>query len=128
MMNKIGFMKNMKGYKIGAVVLAAVFAVSMFMASCYLPNPLYGTWADNEGNKIQFVDDGSFSAKIKDSNNNIVNYEGSWSTVDNVLIFNIKGDTAYTRNTEWDIRGAILHLTWTANQNTVQLDLYHIAR
>ena len=128
MMNKKGFMKNMKGYKIGAVVLAAVFAVSMFMASCYLPNPLYGTWADNEGNKIQFVDDGSFSAKIKDSNNNIINYEGSWATVDNVLIFNIKGDTAYTRNTEWDIRGALLHITWTSNQNIAQLDLYHIAR
>ena len=128
MMNKKGFMKNMKTFKIGAVMLAALFAVSVFMSSCYLPNPLYGTWSDNEGNKIQFVDDGSFSAKIKESDGTIDNYEGSWSTVDNVLIFSIKGDKSYTRNTEWDIRGAILHLTWTANQNTVQLDLYHIAR
>jgi len=128
MMNKLGFMKNMKGFKIGAVVLAAVFAVSMFMASCYLPNPLYGTWTDNDGNKIQFVDDGSFSARIKETDGTIDNYEGSWATVDNVLIFNIKGDTSYTRNTEWDIRGAMLYLTWTANGKTTMLNLYHTAR
>lgn len=128
MLNKKGYMKNMKAFKIGAVMLAAIFAVSVFMSSCYLPNPLYGTWADNDGNKIQFMDDGSFSAKIKETDGTIENYEGSWTTVDNVLIFTINSDTTYTRNTEWDLRGAMLHLTWTINQKTFQLDLYHTAR
>ena len=34
----------------------------------------------------------------------------------------------YTRNTEWDIRGAMLYLTWTANGKTTMLNLYHTAR
>lgn len=104
------------------------FVIGMVFVSCYTPNPLYGTWSDNDGNKIQFMDDGAFSANIKDSDNNLVSYTGDWSVVDNVLIFTIKGDTTYTRNTEWDIRGAMLYLTWTANNNTKMLTLYHTAR
>lgn len=110
--------------------LAAVFAILMaiIFCSCYTPNPLYGTWSDNDGNKIQFIDDGSFSATIKDSDNKIISYSGEWTVIDNVLIFTIKGDSQYTRNTEWDIRGAMLYLTWTANNNTKMLVLYHTAR
>ena len=110
--------------------LAAVFALLMaiIFCSCYTPNPLYGTWSDNDGNKIQFIDDGSFSATIKDSDNKIISYSGEWTVIDNVLIFTIKGDSQYTRNTEWDIRGAMLYLTWTANNNTKMLVLYHTAR
>ena len=100
----------------------------LLCASCYTPNPLYGTWTDNDGNKIQFIDDGTFSAMIKDSDNKLISYSGDWTTVDNVLIFTIKGDTSYTRNTEWDLRGAMLYLTWTANNNTKMLVLYHTAR
>jgi len=98
------------------------------LSSCYLPSPLYGTWSDNDGNKIQFIDDGSFSATIKDSDNKLISYSGEWTVVDNVLIFSIKGDSTYTRNTEWDIRGAMLYLTWTANNTTKMLTLYHTAR
>ena len=110
--------------------LVAVFAILMaiIFCSCYTPNPLYGTWSDNDGNKIQFIDDGSFSATIKDSDNKIISYSGEWTVIDNVLIFTIKGDSQYTRNTEWDIRGAMLYLTWTANNNTKMLVLYHTAR
>ena len=110
--------------------VAAFFAVAIFclFSSCYTPSPLYGTWTDNDGNKIQFIDDGTFSAIIKDSDDNLVSYSGDWSVVDNVLIFNIKGDSAYTRNTEWDLRGAMLYLTWTANNSTKMLVLYHTSR
>ena len=104
------------------LLLAALFC------SCYTPNPLYGTWTDNDGNKIQFIDDGTFSATIKDSENELIGYSGEWSVIDNVLMFTIKGDSTYTRNTEWDIRGAMLYLTWTANNNTRVLTLYHTAR
>ena len=111
-------------------ILAAGFALLMaiIFCSCYTPNPLYGTWTDNDGNKIQFIDDGTFSAIIKDSDDNLVSYSGDWTVVDNVLIFNIKGDTTYTRNTEWDLRGAMLYLTWTANNSTKMLVLYHTSR
>ena len=111
-------------------ILAAGFALLMaiIVCSCYTPNPLYGTWSDNDGNKIQFIDDGTFSATIKDSDNKIIPYSGEWTVIDNVLIFTIKGDSQYTRNTEWDIRGAMLYLTWTANNNTKMLVLYHTAR
>ncbi len=121
---------NMKNNKktISAVLMSLAFVITMVFASCYLPSPLYGTWADNDGNKIQFVDDGTFSAAIKDTDNKIIHYEGNWSTVDNVLIFHIQGDTSYTRNTDWYIRGAMLYLTWTANGNTKMLTLYHISR
>ena len=109
------------------IFIAVLFFV--LFSSCYTPNPLYGTWADNDGNKIQFIDDGTFSAIIKDSDDNLISYSGDWTTVDNVLIFSIKGeDSAYTRNTEWDLRGAKLYLTWTSNNSTKMLTLYHTAR
>ena len=114
--------------KIKAIGVALAIAVLFTMTACYTPNPLYGTWTDNEGNKIQFIDDGTFSANIKDSEDKINNYSGEWTVVDNVLIFTIKGDSAYTRNTEWDLRGAMLYLTWTANNNTKMLVLYHTSR
>lgn len=116
-------MKNRITFFAGFAVL-----LTLLFCSCYTPNPLYGTWTDNDGNKIQFIDDGSFSATIKDSDNQLVSYSGEWSVIDNVLIFTIKGDTQYTRNTEWDIRGAMLYLTWTANNNTKMLTLYHTSR
>ena len=119
-------MKTKKIFSVWAAVFTA--AVLFLLAGCYAPNPLYGTWTDNDGNKIQFIDDGTFSAMIKDSDDNLISYSGDWATVDNVLIFQIKGDNSYTRNTEWDLRGAMLYLTWTANNSTKMLTLYHTAR
>ena len=112
------------------LILITGFALlmSVLFCSCYTPNPLYGTWTDNDGNKIQFIDDGTFSATIKDSANQLISYSGEWAVVDNVLIFTIKGDSSYSRNTEWDIRGSMLYLTWTANNNTKMLTLYHTSR
>ena len=113
----------------GAATLFATAILFVLLNSCYTPNPLYGTWTDNDGNKIQFIDDGTFSATIKDSDDKLISYSGDWTTVDNVLIFSIKGeDSAYTRNTEWDLRGAMLYLTWTSNNSTKMLTLYHTAR
>ena len=109
--------------------LSIIFITSILFVGCYTPSPLYGTWTDNDGNKIQFRDDGNFSASIKDSSDNSINYEGNWATIDNVLIFNIVGENEnYGRNTEWDIRAAMLSLTWTANNGTRILTLYHTAR
>jgi len=109
--------------------LSILFLAAVVFVSCYTPSPLYGTWTDNDGNKIQFRDNGEFSATIKNTSDVSITYEGDWKTIDNVLIFNISGDTEkYSRNTEWDIRGAMLSLTWTAGGSTRILTLYHTAR
>ncbi len=100
----------------------------LLLESCYTPSPLYGVWADDSGNKITFMTDGSFSAAIKNAENGITQYEGTYTVIDNVLNFNIKGDSTYTRNTQWDLYGAILKLTWTSDSNTVNLILYHTKR
>lgn len=102
--------------------------VSLFLISCYTPNPLYGTWTDNDGNSIQFQTDGTFNASILNSSGEAVEYQGTFDVIDNVLIFHITGDKEYSRNTEWDIRGAMLYLTWTANNTTKSITLYHTAR
>lgn len=122
--------KNIKNIFENRKIIAGLIVVitSLFLASCYTPNPLYGTWTDNEGNSIQFQADGSFTATILNSSQNPIDYQGTYDVVDNVLIFHITGDKEYSRNTEWDIRGAMLYLTWTANNVTKSITLYHTAR
>ncbi len=109
----------------------------MLVISCYEPSPLYGTWADNDGNKISFINDGTFNAYILDSVDEKVNYSGDYSVIDNVLVFNFtsaKVEGNFSTNTEWDIRGSMLYLKWTykdKTQNTSltkQLTLYHISK
>ena len=115
---------------------AALLALAMLLASCYEPSPLYGTWADNSGNSITFIADGTFVAKVANSTGTTVNYEGNFSVIDNVLIFSYKQvatdgngtSSTFTMNTEWDIRGSMLYLSWTAGGETTKLSLYHTAR
>lgn len=124
MKNIKNFLTNKKTILTGLIVLLT----SLVLISCYTPNPLYGTWADNDGNTIQFQADGSFSATILNSSNTPIDYQGTYDVVDNVLIFHITGDKEYSRNTEWDIRGAMLYLSWTANNVTKSITLYHTTR
>ena len=110
-------------------LIAAALLCGALFAGCYTPSPLYGTWADNSGNKITFLSDGSFVAKITDSNRadtKPIQYEGTYTVIDNVLVFSYQ---AKTMNTEWDIRGSLLHCTWTfENTHTKQMTLYQTAR
>lgn len=117
----------MKSLKKILITLFITLITSMII-SCYTPSPLYGTWADNDGDKIIFMDDGLFSATIIGSDESSTLYEGSWTVIDNVLILNIQGANSATRNTEWDIHGAILYIEWTVNNSTKTLKLYHISR
>lgn len=100
---------------------------TIVFSSCYVPSPLYGKWADNNGDSITFISDGTFVAKIL-SNDGTKNYEGEYSVIDNVLIFSESDGTSI--NTEWDIRGSMLFLTWTfGSENTTKnLTLYHVSR
>lgn len=109
-------------------VFSFLFLIMIGFWSCYTPSPLYGTWTDNNADKIVFRQDGTFAATIVDSENTPISYEGNYVVIDNVLTFNIMGDSSYSRVTEWDIRGAILYLNWTTNNQTKSLQLYHTAR
>lgn len=110
------------------LVLVSMLILSAgIFAGCYSPNPLYGKWADNKGSSISFSPDLTFSAAIIDSNLDKQNYEGTYNVIDNVIAFT--KSTGGQTNTEWDIRGSILYLTWTDDRgNTLQLNLYHVSK
>lgn len=94
-----------------------------FFGSCYQPSPLYGAWSDNAGNKISFADDGSYTATIIDSNQSKQTYSGSYAVIENVITFS-KDDGSI--NSEWDIRGGMLYLTWFDSYGeAIRLTLYH---
>ncbi|MBR3542984.1 MAG: hypothetical protein IKN82_04725 [Treponema sp.] len=119
-------MKNIK--KIALAVFVGTLFSAFFSAmcvSCYKPSPLYGAWADNAGNKISFADDGSFSATIRDTNGDSKNYSGNYAVIENIISFS-KDDGSI--NSEWDIRGGILYLTWFDSYGeAISLVLYHSA-
>jgi hypothetical protein len=118
--------KFMKNIKKTFITLSAIFTLFAF-SSCYTPSPLYGTWNDNLGNKITFISDGTFVAKIFDKYNQPTSYDGEYTVIDNVIVFSTK--TGKIINTEWDIRGSLLYLTWTSEENeTFALTLYHTAK
>jgi len=111
-----------------AAVLSALFIAAL--SSCYIPNPLYGTWTDSNGDQyMTLLEDGTFSAKIANSDDSTTEYSGEWTTVDNILILSIKGSTNYQRNIVWSLNGAILYLDWTSEDKTEKsVTLYHTAR
>ena len=60
----------------------------LVLASCYVPSPLYGTWADNDGNKIIFMTDGTFSATVKVSDSETPSISsGSYTVIDNTNMY-----------------------------------------
>lgn len=129
-------MKSMKKIFLSLAVMFAFFA-SFLLSSCYEPSPLYGKWADDYGNYVTFTSDGTFVAKIyiePQDEKSETNYQGDYSVIDNVLVFTVSekdGETvSETVNTEWDIRGAMLYLTWTnaSNSRTLNLTLYHVSK
>lgn|SRR5574344_909947 len=115
-------MKTKSRIQIIIVALLVVLATS-----CYTPSPLYGTWADNSGSKITFMDDGTFNASITDTAGTLTVYDGSWAVIDNVLIFTKSSGSVV--DTEWDVRGAMLYLDWVDDYNETQsLTLYHVSK
>ncbi len=117
-----------KIFNIKTIIFTLVASCAMFFTSCYSPNPLYGKWADAKGNQITFNPDLTYSAKIKDSSLNEFNYEGGYNVIENVIVFT--RSTGTTVLTEWDIRGAILYLSWRTDSgdDLVTLSLYHTAK
>ncbi|MBD5447052.1 MAG: hypothetical protein HDR32_04770 [Treponema sp.] len=121
-------MRNMAGIARRTIVFFAAFVVAVLLASCYEPSPLYGKWTDNNGNSISFISDGTFVAKINDKTDTLITYQGDYSVIENVLVFNISSPSASTIDTEWDIRGSLLFCTWTQGGVTRTLTLYHVSK
>lgn len=129
MSKQTGFMEKnkMKNIRIKFTYLTLTLAtITIFLlASCYQPSPLYGTWSDNQGNKLILSSDNSYTAIIKDSNGNTNNYNGSYTVLENIISFS---RTDGNMNTEWDIRGGILYLKWLdSSGKEINLNLYHTA-
>jgi len=111
-----------KRFLLGTLIVTLV----LLLSSCYTPSPLYGTWTDNTGDKLVFMQDGTFSASVVNSENASIKYDGTWTCIDQIIVFNISGGK--TMNSEWDVRGALLYLNWTENNKIKNLTLYHTAR
>lgn len=106
------------------ITLALTLCIGLFN-SCYVPNPMYGKWADNSGNTITFNPDLSYSATIS-VNGISKTYGGDYAVIENVLSFTREDGVM---NTEWDIRGSIMYITWTdTNGQSTNISLYHIAK
>ena len=103
--------------------------VLLLSASCEVePGPLYGTWADNQGNTLSFFDDNTFNARIYNTlSASTDNYSGNYSLLLNSLTMDCT-ELELRVVTEWDIRGNILYLNWvTSEGETVPLTLFKIS-
>ncbi|MGP1586833.1 MAG: hypothetical protein ACTTHG_00645 [Treponemataceae bacterium] len=101
----------MKTKILKSVTILGLIALMCCIFSCPGASPIIGKWADAAGNSIVFEKDGTFTANIKDSTNKLVASTGSFTVKQNVMIFETSDGT--TILTEWDIRGAMMYLTWT---------------
>jgi hypothetical protein len=118
-------MNNFSLVKRIAVVLCLGGAI--FLESCQEPVPLYGTWADNRGNKLSFYDDGSYLAMITYPGFDRAEvYQGSWSILQNSLTLTCP-DLNLQIVSEWDIRGNMLYMQWAALDKSMSLTLYKIS-
>ncbi|HBB43640.1 MAG TPA: hypothetical protein DEO40_02140 [Treponema sp.] len=107
------------------IIAAIALSLTAILTSCYEPSPLYGTWADNKGNKIMFDSEGGFSATVIINGNKELTL-GTYIVLKNILV--LTSDSGNVTNTEWDIRGNIMYLNWVDSaSNAKQLQLYKIA-
>lgn len=137
----------MKKY-IKVIAFALCAGLALLLSGCYEPSPLYGKWESNDNSYIQFVSGSDeFSAKIyyADSRGDQQSklYTGTYSYIENTITLDYHcvsatdsldiADDRGTMNSEWDVRGSILYLTWTSvlsqsTPETVTLTLYHTAK
>jgi hypothetical protein len=105
-----------------AAPLAAISTLVLCLAffACKEPSPLYGKWADNQGNTITFINDSTFVASIEGDI-----YEGTYTVLANTLSLSCPDRQLVS---EWDIRGNMLYLIWTDKDGVQkQLTLYKIS-
>jgi hypothetical protein len=124
--NKITQLEVSMKKKFFSIILIIFF----LFISCYTPSPFYGSWADNNGSKISFSNDGSLTAIIVDNETGYSsNISGKYEVLLNSLIFYIIRDEDQTDTvvTEWDIRGNMMYLTWNSGIVSQFMTLYKIS-
>jgi hypothetical protein len=108
--------------------LSALCLFTLLVLSCTEPVPLYGQWADNQGNSISLFSDGTFVVSVinpRSGDTSPLNYQGDYTILLNVLTFSCTN--AMQVVTEWDIRGNMLYIVWPVNTGNLSLTLYKIA-
>ena len=108
------------------LVTLLALLISVVLSGCYEPSPLYGTWMDDQSNKITFINDGTFTAFIYNDYGEKVTYSGDYTVIENVLSFSTSDGSKIV--TEWDIRGSMLYLIWATTGSTKTLTLYHTSK
>ncbi len=107
------------------LLLISLFAAAVGLSGgCTQPSPLYGTWNDNAGSSISFMNDNTFTASIYDSvSGEKIMSSGRYNVLLNALTFTTEDNRTIV--TEWDIRGNMLYLDWTlADGSVTHLVLY----
>lgn len=108
------------------LIIAALMAALLSLSSCYAPSPLYGTWMDNNGTSLMLMNTMDYSLRYNNSQGIKCDEQGTWAVQDNVINFSTSQGVVVS---EWDLRGAILFLTWKDNTGTtINMQLYHTAK
>lgn len=114
----------MKKEQIRLFLSIAFIGITVFISSCSMPSPLYGSWADNRGNKLTFMNDGNFTATIKEYIGTRV-HQGSYTVIENVISFSLNDGRKIV--SEWDIGGTVLRMDWPSQSGNINITLYKIA-
>ncbi|AEE16835.1 hypothetical protein [Treponema brennaborense] len=118
---------NKQKYNVYAPIIILLYIAAIcFVSGCAEPSPLYGTWADNRGDKITLMADGNFNATITDALGVASRSEGAYTVLLNAISFTTNSGKQIV--SEWDIRGNMLYLTWTSEDgDPLSLTLYKTA-
>lgn len=94
------------------LIFFAVLFFAVYVTSCKVSSPLYGTWASNSGDKLILDKGDSCVMYFPSLSATASTQSGSYSVLLNMITFSMPNGTYVF---EWDVRGKILYLTYTDN-------------
>jgi hypothetical protein len=107
--------------------LPALGFIVIVATACPEPIPLYGTWADNNGNTLTFGEESVFGADVTHSLLGQEHFSGTYTVLLNALTITCSAPRYAQIVTEWDIRGNMLYIDWTNSGETIPLTLYKVS-
>lgn len=94
---------------------SVVLFFAVYVTSCKVSSPLYGTWASNSGDKLTLNSGDSCVMYFPSLSQTAGTQRGSYSVLLNMITFSMPNGTYVF---EWDVRGKILYLTYTDNSSS----------